>query len=322
MAYLIFLSGAMVMAVAIFARSFDRWPIGTSITAAAMVFAVLAVILFAKRQIDTKKSNQRILQAPTTKRPLPLSQEDRAKISALIDAGDYEENDAENDGWIDDWSNSFISGVPNNAPSKFSPKPIRAVLNIQYVDVNGKKTRRTVHVSECDTRESNGYLKGFCQLRRAPRTFRLDRVIVAIDVETGERIQSLHAWARNRHVASNDFAVETSLRESADALRAIFYLCKLDGRFTRKEKEIFLKHCQSMVPDRLLKIEDIENACQHLVLPSQTAFYMICQRLAELPLRERESIIVVANQIVDSDKTVKPEESEALDYLTAQLAGR
>lgn len=322
MAYLIFFSGVIAMAAVIFVRSFDRWPIAASITAAAIVFAVLAVLWFAKRQIDAKKSNQRVLQAPTTKRPMPLSQEEKARISALIDAGDYEENEAEDDGWIDDWSSSFLSGEPNEAPRRFSPKPIKAMLDMRYIDANGKITRRHVHVSECDTREMNGYLQGFCLLRRAPRSFRLDRVIAATDIETGEQIQSLTDWARKRHMASNDFAVETLLNESTDTLRAIFYLCKLDGRFSRREKEIFLKHCQSRSPDSLLKIEDIEKACQHLVLPSQTAFYMICQRLAELPLCERERIIVVANQIVDSDKTVKPEETEALDYLTAQLTAR
>ena len=75
------------------------------------------------------------------------------------------------------------------------PRPVNATLKLLYRDASSKPTERVVDVKECDANDPAGYLLGYCHLRQAFRTFRMDRIVRAIDTETGEVIANLPAFA-------------------------------------------------------------------------------------------------------------------------------
>lgn len=66
------------------------------------------------------------------------------------------------------------------------------VVMFRYRDREGSETERTVNVTGMDEEK----FEGWCHARRAPRTFRLDRVRGRVtSIETGE-VRSAHAWMR------------------------------------------------------------------------------------------------------------------------------
>jgi len=224
-----------------------------------------------KEAIDAKKQAKRNRRASA---PDTNTDEVNFSIEYIIDSTE--------------WDDSFDYG------SSSSPKPIRAAVEIQYRDASGSETRREVDVSECDTESSNGYLIGVCRKRGAYRTFRMDRVRSAIDLETGEVIDDLPTWARRKYEESPAFAIEALIKESSDVLRAMFYIGKADGRFTRKEKQIFLDYCTNNLTDSNLDIDDIDRICNQIEIPSKQAFKLICGRLAQLDQEQRAAIISIS----------------------------
>ena len=203
------------------------------------------------------------------------------------------------------------------APS--DPKPTGGLLQLKYQDANGSQTAREVQVRECDTLNPAGYLTGHCQLRDEFRTFRMDRIKQAIDMETGEVIHDLPAWAMARYKTSPAYAMEELLSTATDALRALFYIGKADGRFTKKEKAVFLQYCQAQSGANHITLVDIDRACAALPLPSMQAFKLICGRLAKLDAATRIAILEASEQMVATEKKVSPEEAEAIAYMRKRI---
>lgn len=224
-----------------------------------------------------------------------------AKPEAALD-------DLDRPGW--DPSEQFIES---------NPRPLDARLRLSYSDAQGERTERDIDVYECDTSNPAGYLIGYCHLREGVRTFRIDRVLRAVDRDTGEIIKDLPNFAAARFKASPAYAILQLLDRSSDALRALFYLGKSDGRFTRKEKEIFLAFCQRTAGDTRITLEQVEDACRILPMPSMQAYKLICGRLAKLPADDRRTIIDTAAAMVATEKTVAAAEAEALGYLRQRL---
>lgn len=72
--------------------------------------------------------------------------------------------------------------------------PVDATIHIHYKDSAGDKTERDVLVTRYHP--DNGYFVGFCYLRKKRRTFRIERVIEAVDLDTGELIHGLRSFFR------------------------------------------------------------------------------------------------------------------------------
>lgn len=208
--------------------------------------------------------------------------------------------------------------TPVFAPSM--PRPIQARLKLTYRDSGGDLTDRTVDARECDTSDPAGYLIGHCHLRNAIRTFRLDRIQRAVDMETGEIIPDMTAYAARKYAESPIASLDGLLGEAADALRALFYVGKADGRFTAKEKRIFLEYCHATSGDARITQAHIDALCQQMDIPSQQAFKLICGRLAKQAEPFRQQVLLAAEAMVATEKTLSGNEAEALEYLRRRLS--
>lgn len=228
-------------------------------------------------------------------------QQPGARLSSIDDALDSDNWDTPSD------------LVPSN------PRPIQATLRLSYRDASGSATERHVTVRECDTTNPAGYLIGHCQLRDSIRTFRMDRIKRAIDVETGEVITSLTDYAAKKYAESPVAALDSLLADSADALRALFYIGKADGRFTAKEKQVFLAYCQQASGDERITLKQIEKACRDIPVPTMQAFKLICGRLGKLEPARRAGILQAAEEMIATEKTIAAEEAEAMAYMKKRL---
>jgi len=204
--------------------------------------------------------------------------------------------------------------VPSN------PRPIQATLRLSYRDTAGATTERHVTVRECDTTNPAGYLIGHCQLRDSIRTFRMDRIKRAVDVETGEVIENLNSYAAKKYADSPIASLDTLFADSADSLRALFYIGKADGRFTAKEKQIFLTYCQQAANDDRITLKQIEDACRYIPTPTMQAYKLICGRLAKLDGAKRAAILQAAEAMIATEKTIAAQEEEALAYMQKRFA--
>lgn len=200
------------------------------------------------------------------------------------------------------------------------PKPIQARLRLSYQDAGGLLSERIVDVRECDTRNPEGCLIGHCHLRNAIRTFRLDRIRRAVDLETGEIIPEMTAYAAQKYAESPTASMDKLLGDAADSLRALFYIGKADGRFTAKEKKIFLDFCQAAAGDARITQRHIDDLCAQMDIPTQQSFKLICGRIAKSGHDQGQQVLRAAEAMIATEKTISGNEAEALDYLRRRLA--
>lgn len=212
-----------------------------------------------------------------------------------------------------DWSES-------QSTSQFCPCPVSARVKIRYTDSKGKSSDRIVDVKECDTSASDGYLIGFCHMRRSIRTFRIDRIDSAIDLDTGELIKSITDFASKKYEDSPVSAVDKLFEAHSDALRVLFYIAKADGKFTAKEKDIYLDYCRSVYPDDRLNTQVIDSALKWVDIPSTHTYKVICGKLAKLDATTKGSILEAAESIISTQKSVSSEEELALNYMKKRFA--
>lgn len=197
---------------------------------------------------------------------------------------------------------------------------VQAHLLLHYRDAAGFSTKRLVDVREADIGWREGYVYGICHLRNAFRTFRIDRIERCVIPETGEIVENVQAYLRKTYSESPIFSVNKVLNEAYDITRALLYIGRADGRFTKKEKEVLLKFCQSFSNDERIVMSDLDRAIDYYNIPSKQSFRLICGRVAKLPLSSKTQLIEIAAEMIKTERTADPDEIEAINYLGRRLA--
>lgn len=202
----------------------------------------------------------------------------------------------------------------------YCQRPVSATVKIKYVDSKGEASERVVDVRDCETNAPDGYLVGFCHLRRSIRTFRIDRIRSAVDMDTGEVIADLRKFAQTKYENSPVAAVDSLYENHADALRVLLFVGKADGRFTAKEKDIFLKYCRSVDADYRINIEAINDMLKYVDPPTMHNYKVLCGRLAKLDDESKTAIVAAAQEMIATEKKVSTEEEAAIDYMKKRFA--
>ena len=79
-------------------------------------------------------------------------------------------------------------------------------LEFNYVDAFDQSSQRKAKIISLERYGTHTYLNAFCFLRNEPRQFRTDRISNPVDLETGEIIDDLEAWALNQGLGmENEF---------------------------------------------------------------------------------------------------------------------
>ena len=143
--------------------------------------------------------------------------------------------------------------------SDYDYKIMRKDIEIDYTDMNGQQTVRKFSVEKYffATDISEWFVQGYCHWREGNRTFRLSRMNSVTDLETGEFIsKQIDKYFEDAYLSSDFHTYETLLNEYGAELDVLFYLSKLDGRFTKKEKDFICDFILRNTPDSDLKIRE------------------------------------------------------------------
>jgi hypothetical protein len=214
--------------------------------------------------------------------------------------------------FVDAYEGGFIENAAE-------PVPVSAYVEITYRDASGNVSRRRIRTREFDRANANGYLSAFCELRGAPRTFRMDRVLRAVDAETGEVIASLHEDLRVRYEASPERAVDRALDESDLELSVLMFIARADGAFRKAEKDLVLDFLRSRTGDERVEDAVLEKQLANYGKGSVHTFKRDVGKLKALPEDRREALHGLAARLIATQKTVHPAEQEAVSYLAKRL---
>lgn len=123
-----------------------------------------------------------------------------------------------------------------------------AVWYIGYRSSKGEESERHVTVHGVSSKDGVQYISAWCHERGSPRSFRVDRIVEAHDIATGEVyidsdkiLPALTEFVR----AINSDAVKNShgaLKDCASVLNILMYLSRCDGQSHPSEIEVALKY--------------------------------------------------------------------------------
>ena len=196
-----------------------------------------------------------------------------------------------------------------------SPRNQHANLRIEYKDGKGARTERNITVMKYGAWEGGAILWAFCQLRDANRTFRTDRVLSCVDLDTGEVIGDLAAWLDKRYEASPDRALEKLIDTAWNAIRVLYFICHADGRLTQKERAVVRDAVRSLNDHPEIDDKRIDDLFDSIDSPTLAGFKMAFGRLINTNLELAGKVVAWSENIIDTEQTVSAAEQEALEYL-------
>jgi len=193
---------------------------------------------------------------------------------------------------------------------------VKARLELLYTDSHDETNRRIVRVSSYD---GSPYLEGFCELRNAYRTFRIDRIKEAVDTETGETIESVPAFLEEKYHQSSEYILSVIFSDHLDVLKVLFYIGKADGQLKVQERNIIYTVIRNFAKDHDLTDKEIERKMKTLTVPSPQAFKLAFDRICKKSPRLGEKVLAVSEKIIQTDKTIHLAEEESLGYMARRI---
>jgi hypothetical protein len=194
--------------------------------------------------------------------------------------------------------------------------PVKADLQLTYKDSKGKTTDRPVSISEYD---GSAYLKGVCNLSNSNRTFRIDRILNAIDTETGEIIDNVPDHLLDKYRQSPEYAISKVFKKHLDIIKVLFYVGKADGQLRAAERKIIHQTIRSIAKNKELTDADIGKFLKKLKVPDLQGFKIAFGRVCKKQSNQTLQLYYTAKKIVATQKTIHANEAEALEYMKKRM---
>jgi hypothetical protein len=210
---------------------------------------------------------------------------------------------------------------------------------IKYKDAAESVSVRRISVSGLSRKYGYLYLSCYCHERRAPRSFRVDRIIDAWDSSTGEII-NIPAWAeeiasaartevKDEPVASVGNTKEpkegarTPYGRCADGLRVLRFLATVDKHEHRDEMRAIEDYMRVMCDGTAVGLPpvSVDTATQAKWIsrqnPTPASFLTSARKVFAESSAHAALVVDCALRVIEADGAITPEEGEAYARLKA-----
>lgn len=185
---------------------------------------------------------------------------------------------------------------------------------IDYMDREGSVTNRFISVYGCD----GYYMYAFCSLRGAPRTFNMENVVRAIDIDTGEIITKMKKHITEKVINDPKNHVKTALTSMLPSVRILIYIAKADGRMMASERKIITDFIVKNSNGEL-DVTAVEDVIKRIEVPLKDQFFNIVDLFYKSNTEKFIEVFEYSKSIVATQKTAHPWETEALNYMESKL---
>lgn len=216
------------------------------------------------------------------------------------------------DAW-EDFTNSAYDPYGEQA------RRLEVRLLITYTDVMGQVTKREISVRRYVHDGCNGIMVAHCHMRDQSRPFRIAQIGAAVEVATGELIESLPTWLDARYRESPVGQGDLLLDEHEDALLVLLYLAKADGSFRQPEKSSLSAFLVGLGASTAGADCAIEELAKGWVPPGVREFQRILVKLSATRAAYRDAILVACESVASTKKRITPEEGLALERIRQAL---
>lgn len=112
-------------------------------------------------------------------------------------------------------------------------------LGFRYTDSNGATTNRQIRTKAfVPWMDEDHLVLGFCNYRKANRSFVTSRMEEVVDLETGECLADLDRFLIETYEASDYKKVDDFIDTRMSVVECLLYLARLDGNLTKAQKSL------------------------------------------------------------------------------------
>lgn len=203
---------------------------------------------------------------------------------------------------------------------------ISTAVFISYQNAKGEKSDRRISVKRV-SRSANGDLliRAYCYERKAIRCFRADRIIEAVDLATGEvldtRAEILECFGVVEKTLPVDpkAATREALTKCRHAMNVLVYLARCDGHFHHEEENIVIHYLMDECFDYEFHDEYLLARVRKLY-PDTDAFFDSLDYLEANNPEAIDKLARYAARLVQADGQIAKDEMDFMSELQAYAA--
>lgn len=192
--------------------------------------------------------------------------------------------------------------------------PATGRYRITYVDADGNRTDREIVALSVLTAEGRSAIYARCLLRGQNRTFIERRIVSAVNLETGEAVDSVAADAMRNYSSSDESKAWSMIAGESDAVAALIYVARADGQMRKPERLIIAEYLGRKTPSADVDagtLDDVIKQCHGPYLPRD--FEKLIKALISEGDKENVAILLnYAERIVNTQKSVHPQEMASI----------
>lgn len=231
------------------------------------------------------------------------------KIRALAES-EYTESEADNsikEDFIPPTFQYWNSGQEVN---------IKSYLRIKYKSQQGELSERNIKVTKYD---GSCYMNAHCETKKTRRTFRVDRIISCVDLDTGEIVIDLPQHLLKKYENSTEYVLKNTFEKAKDILLVLLYIGKADGQLRQEERLFISKVARKIASDKRINDQMIEDILNGIDIPSYRGYKLAINRICKLSHRNMLGTYIISKKIIETQQTVHPHEAEAIAYMEKKM---
>lgn len=199
--------------------------------------------------------------------------------------------------------------------------PAKGRYRITYTDQRGLTTERDIDIKRVHEDNGKYAVDALCHLRGAHRSFIDDRIISAVDLDSGEVVSSVAQHAIAQYQESGEGKVWSAIGREWQAIQILAFVCRADGRMLKAERAVVIdylkRHCTDLPHDD----DAIDKAIKEIGEPDQREFKRIIADMKAAGDRDRlRDVLDCAKRIVATQKIIDPMEKAAIEILENAVA--
>lgn len=203
---------------------------------------------------------------------------------------------------------------------------ISSAVFISYKNSKNEISNRRITIKTVK-RSSNGdiVIGAYCFERKALRTFRADRIIEAIDIETGEvldnqeKIFEAFGILEKENISILFTPTIEALKKYRHQLNVLIYLARCDGHFHYAEEEIIVHYLMDVCFDCNFNDEYLLKRLRRYY-PDGETFYNSLDYLQNKAIPELDKVARYSAQLIQADGEITKVETNFMTEIQAYAA--
>lgn len=199
--------------------------------------------------------------------------------------------------------------------------PAQALLRLTYNDSDGRATERLFETKLFTEPDSTFSILGYCHMRQAERTLRIDQITHCVDERTGEQVDDVYEYLFDLYRKTPTCSLDNVLADHQDTLRALAYVLDAGGRWLSHGQAVIGIACRKLSGDARITDDMLAQHLESVAGGSLQAYRMVIGRLNKsLTTNAKAAVIRLATKIASLDGQISAAEQEALDYMAKRFA--